>query len=160
GSYTPTAPGPVRITVSASSATGSDSRTVAGQVPTPIVPGGSPVTVSATTPGETPLLSFAGSAGRRVSLQLSNVTMNVATVTLLKPDGTALGAATYVGTGGGFVDTRALPTSGTYTLLVDPYATATGSMTLTLYNVPPDVSTPITPGGPNVTVTTTTPGQN
>jgi hypothetical protein len=129
-------------------------------VSTPITPGGASVTATTTTPGQNAQITFVGTAGQRVSLQLSNVTMNIAVVTLLKPDGTALGGATYAGSGGAFVDTRVLPTTGTYTLLVDPYGTATGSITLTLYNVPPDFSSPITPGGPSVTVTTTTPGQN
>jgi hypothetical protein len=44
--------------------------------------------------------------------------------------------------------------------VVDPQGTATGSMTLTLYNVPPDPTASIVPGGPAVTLTTTTPGQN
>ena len=38
-----------------------------------------------------------------------------------------------------------------YRILVDPQQTATGSMTLTLYDVPPDVTTTITPAGPPVT---------
>ena len=68
---------------------------------------------------------------------------------------------TLVGTNGGFVDTRALPATGRYKILVDPQATSTGSMTLTLYDVPPDVNATITPGGPPVTVITgPVPGQN
>src|SRR5262249_44264247 len=129
-------------------------------VNTPITPGGSSVAVTTTTPGQNAQLTFAGSAGQRVSLQLSNVTMNLAVVTLLKPDGTALGSATYAGSGGAFVDTRTLPTSGNYTLVIDPQNAATGSTTVRLYDVPPDITAPITPGGPSVTVTTTTPGQN
>ena len=160
GSYTATSPGPIRVTVSAASSGGSDSRTVAGQVPMPIVPGGQPVTVSVTSPGDTALLAFHGSAGQRVSLQLSGVTMNLATVALLKPDGSALGSSVYVGTSGAFVDTRTLPVTGTYTLVVTPQGTATGNMTLTLYDVPPDAGGAITPGGAPVTANTTVPGQN
>jgi subtilisin family serine protease len=160
GSYTPTGPGPISVTVSASSPSGSDSRTVSGQVPTPITPGGPPVTVSVASPGDNALLSFQGSAGQRVSLKVSAGTMNPATVALLKPDGGALGPSVYVGTSGAFVDTRTLPTTGTYTIVVDPSGQTTGSATLTLYDVPPDTTGPITPGGPAVTVTTTVPGQN
>src|SRR5438093_7551519 len=61
---------------------------------------------------------------------------------------------------GGFMDVKTLPTTGTYTIVVDNYTTTTGSITLTLYNVPADFTGTITPGGASVTVTTTTPGQN
>ena len=43
---------------------------------------------------------------------------------------------------------------GTYTILVDPQGTALGGATLTLYDVPADVSTEILPGGPSMSVTT------
>src|SRR6185503_20817398 len=58
-----------------------------------------------------------------------------------------------------FIDAQNLPVSGTYTILIDPSGTNTGSMTLELYGVT-DVSGTITPGGAPVTVTTTVPGQN
>ena len=41
-------------------------------------------------------------------------------VWIYKPDGTALGSQTLVGTNGGFVDTRSLPATGLYRILVDP----------------------------------------
>src|SRR5205085_5207501 len=77
-----------------------------------------------------------------------------------KPDGTALISSIFVSTGGAFVDTKTLPTSGTYTIAVDPQTTYTGTVTLTLYDVPADISTSITPGGSPATVTVGTPGQN
>src|SRR5262249_30640545 len=69
-------------------------------------------------------------------------------------------ASTAVGFFGEFIDTKTLPATGTYTIRVDPSGMNTGSMTLTLYDVPPDVTGTITPGGPAVTVTAITPGQN
>jgi hypothetical protein len=81
-------------------------------------------------------------------------------VSILKPDGTALVSPTYVGTSGGFFDVQTLPVSGVYTILVDPVDSNTGSMTLTLYNVPADVVGTVTIGGSAVNVTTTVPGQN
>ena len=51
----------------------------------------------------------------------------------------------FGGTSGGFIDARTLPADGTYTLVVDPQGTATGSATLTLYDVPPDASGSIVP---------------
>src|SRR4029079_18477087 len=50
--------------------------------------------------------------------------------------------------------------TGRSRILADPQATATGSMTLTLYDVPPDATAAISPSGPPVTVTTAVPGQN
>src|SRR6185295_17076195 len=50
--------------------------------------------------------------------------------------------------------------TGSYTILINPGELTVGSVTSTLYNVPPDVTGTITISGPAVTVTTTTPGQN
>ena len=51
-----------------------------------------------------------------------------------------------MGTNGGFIDVKSLPTTGTYTILVDPQSFAIGSATLQLYDVPADASAPITAG--------------
>jgi subtilisin family serine protease len=129
--------------------------------------GGAPVTVGlGPVPGQNASLTFDGVAGRRVSLRLSNVTIGTssccsARVSISKPDGSILAFATPIGTSGGFLDTRTLPASGTYSILVDPQAADLGSMTLTLYDVPPDVNASITPGGPPVNVSMgPVPGQN
>jgi subtilisin family serine protease len=129
--------------------------------------GGAPVTVSVgPVPGQNATLTFEGVSGRRVSLRLGNVTIGTSTccsarVSILKPDGSTLVFPTPVGTSGGFLDTRTLPASGTYTILVDPQAADLGSMTLTLYDVPPDVSASITPGGPPASISIgPVPGQN
>ena len=50
--------------------------------------------------------------------------------------------------------------SGTYAIVVDPQAAATGSMTLTLDVVPPDATATLVAGGPAVTLALATPGQN
>ena len=132
----------------------------------PIVAGGSPVTISTRSAGENAWLTFDGQADQRIALRMSGVTIGPSPccstyVSIFKPDGTALGSQSLVGTNGGFVDTRLLPATGQYRILVDPQQTATGSMTLTLYDVPPDATTTITPAGPPVTVTTgPVPGQN
>ena len=165
--FTPSA-GAINLTVTASSGTSSDTQSVTAMADQTysIVPGGSPVTIATHSAGENAWLTFDAQAGQRIALKMSGVTMGPSPccstyVWIYKPDGTALASQTLVGTNGGFVDTRALPTTGRYKILVDPQATSTGSMTLTLYDVPPDVSTTITPGGAPVTVTTgPMPGQN
>src|SRR5262249_13699339 len=63
-------------------------------------------------------------------------------------------------TSGGFVDTKALPQSGAYSILVDPAAAATGTVTLQLYDVPPDVTGSIVAGGSPGSVTLASPGPN
>src|SRR5207253_529312 len=72
--------------------------------------------------------------------------------------GTVLGSV-FSGTGGAFIDTISLTQAGTYQIVVDPTSTG-GSMTVQLFDVPPDASAAVTPGGPPVTVATTVPGQN
>ena len=129
-----------------------------------ITPGDPAVTVSTTSAGQSVRLMFEGTANQRVSLKITNVvlsggTSNRASIAIKKPDGTTL-SSTTVDFSGGFIDTKTLPVTGTYTLLVDPNDTATGTVTLTLYDVPPDVSGAIVAGGSVVTVTTSTPGQN
>jgi Chitobiase/beta-hexosaminidase C-terminal domain/Bacterial Ig-like domain len=125
-----------------------------------IVPGGSPVTVTTTTAGENARATFSGTAGSSISLRITGVTIASALVSIQKPDGTNLVAASSFGTSGKFIDRKQLPVNGTYTILIDPQGTRIGSATLTLYDVPPDVTGSITPGGAPLTLTTTVPGQN
>ena len=125
----------------------------------PITAGGPAVSISTGTPGQNGRLTFDGAAGQRVSVKLSSVTFS-SSLSLLRADGSSIGTATSVGSGGGLLDTRTLPDAGTYTILVDPTANAIGSATVTLYDVPPDAGASITPGAPSVTVSTATPGQN
>ena len=130
-----------------------------------ITPGGAAVTVTATQPGQNFVLSFNGNAGQRISLRMTDVSFGNssccgANISIKKPDGSILVSPSSTGTAGSFIDATQLPVSGTYTILVDPVAANTGSATLTLYDVPPDVSETIVAGGSSVTVSTTTPGQN
>jgi subtilisin family serine protease len=160
--------GAVNITVTATTGASTDVQSVSAMANQTyqIVPGGSPVTITTHSPGENAWLEFDAEANRRIALRMSGVTIGPSPccstyVSIFKPDGTALGSQTLVGTNGGFVDTRSLPATGRYRILVDPQQTATGSMTLTLYDVPPDMTTTIAPAGPPVTVTTgPVPGQN
>jgi YD repeat-containing protein len=124
-----------------------------------ITAGGSAQPVSISTPGQNAKLSFAGSANQRVSLQGTSSTINISTLSVLKPDGSVLGSPASF-TPNGFLDTLVLPSTGTYAILEDPLKEATGSISLTLYDVPADYSGSITPGGSAVTATITTPGQN
>jgi hypothetical protein len=140
--------------------------TVPADVSGPIVVGGPSVTVTTTAPSQNAVLTFTGTALQRVSLRGTNgMSGQIAfacdvEVTMKKPDGTALNVPAACMEGSGFIDVTTLPTSGTYSILVDPVGTVTGSLTLTLYDVPADVTGTIAPGGAPVTVTMTAPGQN
>ena len=99
-------------------------------------PGGPPVTVSmGPVPGQNAVVTFSGTQGQRIALGMSNVT--IGTVAAARPgfrsrSRTARRSSTPVGRNGGFLDTRVLPATGTYTILVDPQLADLGSMTLTL----------------------------
>ncbi len=125
----------------------------------PIAAGGPPVTVTTTTAGQNVRLTFTGAAGQSVSLQLAGVTIANGIVSFLRPDGTTLAIKAFAA-GTTFVDPVVLPAGGTYTVLIDPANAAVGSLTATLYDVPPDVTGTISVGGPAVHVTATVPGQN
>jgi RHS repeat-associated protein len=125
-----------------------------------ITPGGSPLTVTIANANDNAAITFSGTANQRVSLNLTSVSISFSYVSIRKPDGSDLVSPNAVFTSGKFIDTVTLPTTGTYTIYIDPYGSATGSMTLTLYDVPADAGGTITPGGASVTATTTVPGQN
>lgn len=93
---------------------------------------GASVPLSLTKAGQTARYTFSGTSGQWLSLGLTSVTISSSTVTLLKPDGTMLAATTIGTSGGGLEPPSTLPTTGTYTIVVDPSGTNTGNITLTL----------------------------
>ena len=126
---------------------------------------GSSAPVTTTVPGQNANVTFSGVAGQRASVVVSDVSFGTSTccslrISILKPNGSVLVTPVSVGSNGGFLDAVVLPTTGTYTLFVDPQGPVTGSATLTLYNVPADAAATIVPGGAPATVSTTVPGQN
>ena len=93
---------------------------------------GAAVPVKLTKSGQIARLTFNGKAGQWVNLGLTSVNITSSAVTLMTSEGTIL-ASTAVGTAGGRLeDQNPLPTTGTYTILVDPVGSYTGNMTLTL----------------------------
>jgi hypothetical protein len=133
--------------------TGSMTLTLSEEVSGTIEVGGAPVAVSVTRPGQNARLSFSGTAGQRLNLGLTSVTVP-GWVRAYKPDGSEL-ASTWVGSSSA-LDTPALPTTGTYTVLIDASGILTGGMTLTLSE---ELSLSITPGGSGVAVSITRAGQ-
>ncbi|WP_082078586.1 IPT/TIG domain-containing protein [Bradyrhizobium sp. LTSP849] len=123
--------------------------------------GGSAVPVTTTAPGQNMTLTFSGTANQRINLTTQNSGFSCWDMKVLQPDGTTQFYSTsYCGGGTFFTDVLVLPLSGTYTIKINPGSFQTGTLTLTLFNVPPDASGTITPGGSAVSLTTTVPGQN
>ena len=122
-------------------------RDASGQV----VAGGAPVSFTVTTPGQNARISFFGNAGQRVALTTTNTTIPWTSVTIQASDGSQviygpMGNNSWLGP-------VYLPLTGVYDILVNPFDLYTGAMTLTLYNVEPDISQSIPTDGTPVTIT-------
>ena len=106
-----------------------------------IVPGGSPVTIATHSAGENAWLTFDAQADQRIALKMSGVTMGPALLLDLRLDLQARRHRPRLADARRHERRlhrhRVLPATGRYKILVDPQATSTGSMTLTLYDVPP-----------------------
>jgi len=130
--------------------------------PVPITAGGPSVQVNFSAPNQRAKLSFTGSAGQRVFLEVPGMTVNGCNVRIFKPDDTEL-VFDFVSRNllPEFVNTVTLPVTGLYTIDLqrdNPFTS--GSLTLRLHDVAPDVTGTITIGGPTATVTISTSGQN
>jgi YD repeat-containing protein len=143
--------------------TGSVTLTLSEDLSPPISIGGSPVALSF-RPGQNAYLTFSGTAGQRVSLGMSSVTLGpvgwgsgVAGVTINKPDGTVLQSAFGFTQSGNGTPTQVLPVSGTYSIFLDPNSSFEGGVTLTLSE---DLSPAISIGGSSVVLNVDRPGQN
>lgn len=122
--------------------------------------GGSSAKLTTTVPGQNGSLTFNGTAGQIVSMKVDKSTIQLYKLSILKPDGTVLFGPNTAGIGDVFVDPLTLPVSGAYTIRMQHSGSSTGSLTFTLYEVPPDVTGTITIGGSSATLTTTVPGQD
>lgn len=122
-----------------------------------ITPGGAPVPIAITTPGQNARWTFTVAADQQISAVVSAKAVGEADIIVLAADGSRLGGR-YLN-GEGFLDAVDFPAPGTYTLVFDPRETNTGTGTVTAYAVTDTVGT-ITPGGPAVPLNITTPGQN
>lgn len=94
--------------------------------------GGPAVTVT-TVAGQNAALTFAGTAAQSVFVRFSNDTYdsNGFYASILKPDGSVLMAATWVGSNVSLA-AQTLPVTGTYTIVIDPWSSAAGAADVTL----------------------------
>jgi len=130
--------------------------TLSEDVQEPITINGSSVPLSLSRAGQNALLTFSGTAGQRINLGMSNITIGVghccviADVTVFKPDGTALITPFAFLIGGDGTDTITLPTTGTYSVIVNPFLARAGNVTVTLSD---ELSDTITINGAAVPLT-------
>jgi hypothetical protein len=107
-----------------------------------IAPEGPPVEVTLVTPGQRSLLTFAGTAGQRISGRLELVSGSMGgcggALEIQRLDGTQLSASPSCA-GGPFVDAVVLPATGTYTAIVNPGLASPPTASVRLWDVPPDL---------------------
>ncbi|HET7698320.1 MAG TPA: carboxypeptidase regulatory-like domain-containing protein [Vicinamibacterales bacterium] len=108
--------------------------------------------------GQNARYTYSGTAGTRISLNVPATSISsCSTLAILNPDSSVLSSGLICPTG--FREPVTLPTTGTYTVVLDPSGPAEGTFTLVLYVVSADLSGTITPGTP-LPLTIEDPGQN
>ena len=122
-------------------------RDVSGQ----LTPDGAPVSFAVTTPGQNARISFAGNAGQRIAVMLTNTTVGYSGVTIQAQDGSQIIYGPMMNNW--VLGPVYLPLTGVYDVLVNPFDLYTGTMTMTLYNVEPDVFQSIPTNGTPTTIT-------
>jgi YD repeat-containing protein len=127
--------------------------TLSDEVSGTIVVDGGALPLTLARVGQIARVTFSANAGQRLNLAVTNATLSTA-LTILKPDGTSWITAS-VGNGS-VVDTTPAPTTGIYTIVLDPGATTTGSLTLILSA---EIAGGIAMDGMPVSVSVTRPGQ-
>ena len=154
--------GPIPLPATATYAIGIDPAGSSGNITVSVVDAsdvmgtisidGPAVTATTSVTGQRAGLRFNATAYQRVFLKVTSVSMVTGAVQLQTPDGNTQ-TAIAIGNNAGyfFIDTQALPTTGTYTLWVQG-SSSVGSATLQLTSVPPDFTGSITVGGAAVRV--------
>ena len=92
---------------------------------------GGATTVTTSTPGQNGDYTFSGTASQQVTVSIASNTHGCVAVTLKQPNGSTL--TSNSGCGSSFSLTQqTLPTTGTYTLFVNPSSSNTGSLNLSV----------------------------
>lgn len=92
-----------------------------------------PVTITTTVPGQNANVTFSATAGQSLTLSVtgSNFPLNVCNVELNTPSGSNLIFRDCTG-GVPWTNTRTASQTGTYTIVIDPVRSSTGSLTLSV----------------------------
>jgi len=118
-----------------------------------IVAGGAPTSFTIGTQGQNARVTFFATANQRVVLTNTNTTIPYSGIMIQAPDGSVV---IYGPRGNnGILGPVYLPLAGQYGVLVNPFDWYTGAMTLTLYNVDPDISQEVPTDGTPTTFTPT-----
>jgi hypothetical protein len=96
---------------------------------------GAPTTVTIDTPGATAVRTFPATAGQKLTLTVTGNSIAGADITVRDANG-AITATLFVSSATGFREVFTLPTTGTYTITVDPRDENVGSLTFELGDVP------------------------
>jgi hypothetical protein len=119
----------------------------------------SPQAVNLSRNGQRGRLTFTGTAGSTIALQIGGITTvpagRILYLGVLRPDGTVLTSTTA--TSGTTFNLANLPTTGAYTLFIIPYYGATANLTATLT---PSESVAVAADGVSTNVATTLGGQH
>ena len=111
------------------------------------------------TPGQNAAMTFSGTAGQRVSLTASVVSIPNSDVWIERPNGASI-AQFSTGTSGHFMSPVTLPQNGTYIVHIDPQGSGTGHMSLDPELVAGDPVYPIVANGVLVSGSNGGTGQN
>ena len=107
--------------------------------------------------GAAAAVTFAGTAGQRAFIRVESTLPDQCGVLSLKgPQGTTLGTG-CLAAGRGWIDPAPLPTTGAYTVVVDPAGDAAGTATVTVFATV-DQTAAVVPDGPEVNLTVAAPG--
>jgi len=96
---------------------------------------GTPTTVTIGTIGEVAVRSFPATAGQKLTMTVTGNSIAGADLTVRDPNGNTV-ATLFASAATAFRDVFTLPTTGTYTITVDPRDVLTGSLTYTMNAVP------------------------
>lgn len=138
---------------------------IKGEDQGPITPG-IPQIASIKYPGFNPFWTFQGTAGQSISLRVTDDNFPLACffcqaayLYIYRPNGQLLAQTTWPSPGGDFIDSKTLPESGLYTVVLDPAGGNTGRATITLYVLPTENQGTIIADGTPVLGNISTPGQ-
>ncbi|MBT9554378.1 MAG: hypothetical protein IV100_00060 [Myxococcales bacterium] len=120
--------------------------------------GGPAIAVAMTVAGQNGTITFDGTAGQSVLVTFVKSGTGCPTVAIYSPSGVKLKEDFNCGTP--FLDRTSLPETGTYRLTLSPSSSNTGTLTATIWDVPPDTVFAGAIGGGSVTVSNAAYGQN
>ncbi|MGI8423402.1 MAG: pre-peptidase C-terminal domain-containing protein, partial [Chloroflexota bacterium] len=100
-----------------------------------VVVGDPAQTIAVSRPGQTARYTFSGTSGQLLRLNWTGAVVGssaTVAVSILKPDGSTLSSSSFVNGANGGLDIASLPSSGTFTVVLDPSNAATFSASAAL----------------------------